>query len=462
MGLMSSVLESFAVLKQNSETWLEFSAGQNTETNLARFTSGGHFEFPLQVLRLAKLWIVGTRLRRVDASSGEVLFFCSTQNQFSVLEPLVTSDPEYSYTFVVSPTFRAPKIGATLLDRKKATVNLWGFFQVLVLTCIRVPVLLFALFNKNPLLVRRRFMSFCASYYWLVCHQKLLEEVRPKLVVLANDHNPECRTLIELCKRRSIETAYVPHATVSTRFHALEFNHSFLDGQNALDIYKLCEQRRSVDSPRVKNRRCYIVGGLRRLQSAVANPEAVGDALGLAVKGTDEIGVLSAVLHQLDGFGQVILRPHPNLSGKYLTRLARFAANEGLLMSDPSIENAGAFLGGLKYLISGNSTLLLEAASLGKVPIYLNDMSGGVDDYYGFVRRGVCLSCREVGDLRALLVLVSKSGYEPSRTGLRYFIGSFGEFFEGKEPSMVNNLILNILNEDRGSVGRSPIVMFDL
>lgn len=88
------------ILKINPEDWIEFSAGQNTETNLLRFKEKNAILSILKQL-LSYLYLILQHLsfRKIYVQKIDIMFFCVTPNQFSILYPVAIQLPELRYSF---------------------------------------------------------------------------------------------------------------------------------------------------------------------------------------------------------------------------------------------------------------------------------------------------------------------------------------------------------------------------
>lgn len=434
------------VLELTPETWLEFSAGQNTKTNLARFKSNKYISLVKQIMGYFYFFFKSFGLKSTAIGRSDVLFFAASNNQFSVLRPIFSVDSEFSSVFVV-PNFWCSHFDVRGVKPYATKISISFFFLVFMLTISRLFVLLKTLWSTDSRLVFLRLKSFLLVYYWLVAHQIILKDVRPQIVMLSNDHNSETRTMIELCKYFGIKTAYVPHAGVSKRFHSLDFNYSFLDGQHALDIYQSCDNRRSPKSKVISKRLCFMVGNLRKLDIDKSKGKPEGK-FGLAIKGTDRLEDVVNIIEQLVPLSRVVVRPHPSLKSSRYYQIIEEKFSHGVEFSDPRTQSASEFLAGLTTLISGNSTLLLEAAAAGKNPVYLNELSDGVYDYYGFVERKIADYFETIKDFINFYVgQDSVYFFSPDSDGMSYYWSSFGQDYSDKEAQIISNYLSQIVSK---------------
>lgn len=435
---------SKSILELTPENWLEFSAGQNTKTNLARFKSNKYISLVKQIMGYFYFFFKSVGFRSTSVGRCDVLFFASSKNQFSVQKPIFNVNSDFSSVFVV-PNYFYSHFGAKGVNSYATKISILFFLLVFILTISRLPVLLKTLWSTDSRLIFLRLKSFLLIYYWLVAHQILLKDVRPKIVMLSNDHNPEARSMIELCKYFEIKTAYVPHAAVSKRFHSLDFNYSFLDGQHALDIYQSCDSRRSPKSKIIAKRLCFMVGNIRKFNIDETKGKAE-NKFGLAIKGTDKLEDVINIIEQLVAFCPVVVRAHPNLNASRYYQMIEKKFLDDVEFSDPKTQTVSEFLGGLTTLISGNSTILLEAAAAGKNPVYLNELSDGVYDYYGFVERKITDYFDTIKDFINFYIHEGSAyAFRPDSDGMSYYWSSFGQDYSNEEAQIISSYMSQIL-----------------
>jgi len=455
-----SILEAYKVskivLESTPESWLEFSAGQNTKTNLARFKSNKYLSFGKQLLGYLYFLLKSVCFTHTLVHQRDVLFFASTYNQFSVLSDIYMEKADFSSIFFL-PNIVRSRFDAKEVDPCYLKINIKYLLPMFILLGSRFFRLISTLRAIDKRLVFLRLKSFLLIYYWLVAHQVSLKSARPKIVMLSNDHSPETRTMIELCKYFDIKTAYVPHAAVSERFHSLDFNYSFLDGQHALDIYRKCDMRRGPNSNVIDKRAYFLVGNLRKL-NIVSRQSKPLQQFGLAIKGTDKIEDIIQTITKLSALYPVIVRPHPNLKISKYYKIIDEKFPNNVELSDPKLLPVSEFLNAITTLISGNSTLLLEAASLGIHPVYLNELSGGVPDYYGFVKRKIAIYFENINDFIDFYVEQDfEHEFCPDRDGMNYYWSSYGQPYFKQEAKIISDYLSQIVNNSRKLESRHQI-----
>ena len=101
------------ILNITPEDWVEFSAGQNTETNLKRFKNYNLiYSLLWQVVGYLRLIILHLEIKRPKPKKKDILFFAVTPNQFNVLSPIAKEVKNLEYAFITSKTLEKRMIAA--------------------------------------------------------------------------------------------------------------------------------------------------------------------------------------------------------------------------------------------------------------------------------------------------------------------------------------------------------------
>ena len=458
MNIKENIKACLDILNITPEDWLEFSAGQNTDTNLKRFKNRNIVYSSIrQVFGYLKLIFLHFKVKKSLFEKNDILFFAVTPNQYNVLSPIAKELKGLEYVFMTSKTLEKRMI-ATGVNSEHIEI---GLKQLLLLCILHVTRLkaLYRMYERKPKLFYFRGKSIISVHFWLVFHLNFLNEIRPKLVLVANDHNAETRSLIESCKMMKIPIAYVQHAEVSPRFHSLDFNISFLYGQHSLEIYKRCESRRSVLSSPPKERYYSLVGSMRPIFQENYERKKTRNKnlrLGLLIKGTDDVSDIVDYVNHLSQYGEVIIRPHPNMKFEKLVSELYKLSRGKVLYSDPRTQNPADFLSNVNVVISGNSTMLLEAAIAGVLPIYVENMSAGVLDYYGFVKNSIAMLSESVFSISEAHLKKSQI-YKCDSVAIQYYINTFGGPMYRSEPKFVSQQIVEYLQGNVGNLSELQV-----
>jgi len=440
------------ILNDEPEEWLNFSSGQNSKTNLGRFKPSSEISGKiLRILIFIRWFIIRFNpflpLSKLKNKS-DILIFASSINQLSVLDPIkkrlvnenvkVNSLSDYSVEKKLSDSFS--DWNRIYFDYKililVISLSIKYFFP-LVYRLNKID-------NRLPLL---RLNGFLSVYAWLPYFYYSLKLTKPKIILLSNDHNPENRCLIEMARQFDIKTIYVQHGGVSERFHSLDFDYSFLDGQYSLDIYKKVENRRSPASRPPKKRFVALTGSLRRLQKKQITSQKC-EIIGLTVKGTDSLKELAELCIKLNRSRKIIVRPHPSINFNSFVKQFKnqFPNQINIEFSNPQLEEVGSFLYMIDLLIAGNSTILLEAAIVKVIPIYFKSQNEKVDDYYGFVKNRLVKKFESIDKIVSYIETINPSNYKFNKDALKYYNASYDKAYNESDKIVTENILSLLKN----------------
>lgn len=238
-------------------------------------------------------------------------------------------------------------------------------------------------------------LVFYATGYFEV-YRRALRHYRPRAVIFANDHNDDARALLLACRAEDVPTAYVQHASVSTNFPPLGFDLSLLEGQDALDKYRLCGPVRG---------RVELVGMPKADRFlAQRNPAPQVRRVAVACNLLDELpalaDTLAYLLRELPAL-TFTLRPHP---GDRRDFAALRQALPLLQWSDPQRENVFEFLQTHDALVAADTSTHLEATLLNVASVYYRfTPTPTLADYYGYAAHGLSEWARNLPELAAAL-----------------------------------------------------------
>jgi hypothetical protein len=224
------------------------------------------------------------------------------------------------------------------------------------------------------------FIFYAVGYYEV--YRRALRHYRPRAVVFSNDHNDDTRSLLLACRAEGVPTAYVQHASVSANFPPLGFDLSLLEGQDALDKYRLCGP---VEG------RVELVGMPKA--DAYLNQKNTAIAVrrvGIACNIHDPMPALvSTLVYLVKTLPELTftLRPHPS-DGRDFGPLQRLLP--ALQWSNAREENVFQFLQNQDALVAADTSTHLEATLLNVASIYFRFGTNPLtNDYYGYAARGM-------------------------------------------------------------------------
>jgi hypothetical protein len=436
------------ILAKEPEAWLSYLHGQCLD-KIPRLTE----EKPkyrgllLQIAIFSVLLIRKLKIKKIKKlnSHAKYFVFAGTANQLSSLNQTIDS--------LVKENERVVSIANSKLlnnDNEKRYIP----FQLTIIDGVRIvwlfitrwPVLYSTLRAKSSISIDWHLSNFCSVYIYLVYFYRILTSIKPEFVITANDHNPENRCLLAVAHHLSISTVYLQHASVSPIFPALRVSYAFLDGQYALDIYRQCEANKPQTSVCLPVPQVILSGQKKKLRKSDITKRNV---VGVALNTLDHADATIKFVNSLASNGiNIRLRWHPGQAASDVTLYRRIIRRQPLItLSDPLQEPVHLYLEQIGWLVSGNSSIHLEAALSGVIPIYYEFSPASHPDYYGYVKHGVARSIQSASELLEILREVD-TDYFPDSIAIRYYSSTYQTEWEGREGQLVAECLQRI-SEDR-------------
>ncbi|MER2998772.1 hypothetical protein [Pontibacter populi] len=342
----------------------------------------------LKVAGYSLIRLIGNMFKQVkqpEKLQGKVWLYVVSQNNYDSLKFI-----EAGLSDAVFVAGQSKDIG-----KYNAIVNRLSLRRKVVYYYKFLPLYLEFLKHKKESTLRFYDVLFDAVGFYEVYLQKL-RKYKPATIVFANDHNPDARAMLLAAKAAGIKTAYIQHASISPIFPPLQFDLNLLEGQDALDKYKLCGP--------VEGKVELI--GMPKADAYVnyRNHKRKIKTIGIGCNLMDDISEVEKLLCQLTlDFPTInfILRPHPRDTRSYS---AITAISSNISISDGRTEPTFDYLRRIDVQLSGNSGIHLEAVLLNVWSIFYNmNTKENLHDYYGFIAQGLVDACTDYEGLRALL-----------------------------------------------------------
>ena len=449
LGLTSvSVFKTIrTALREEPETWLAYLHGQKFESLDHIKEAKPRFRgAPLRVAIFFLRLVARSAVRYEPRGSGRrrVLAFAGTTNQRAALGSTVDALARrgvpvlaLSMPGVITQGDPMRRFQALRFGPVEVTKAIW-------LLMLRFRVLRRQLSNGHARLTARWLDTFCMPYVYLAYFERVLRQVQPSVVLVSNDHNAPNRSLLAVARAMGIKTAYMQHASVSPLFPCLTMDYAFLDGKAALECYRQCEANRPP-ALSLPQRHVFLTGQKKPLVVEGKTSEGV---IGLALNTLDTPSDVAPVLDALTRTGgRLCVRWHPGLQGRKLEPLlAVLQRYPGVEQSDPNKEPVGPFLDRLNGLIAGNSSIHLEAALSGVVPVYFEFGKTRVSDYYGYVRHGLSIAAESLEELVAVVRRIRGGQLSVNADAVRYYSATFATQWEGAEGELVAGHLVSLLD----------------
>jgi len=341
-----------------------------------------------RVLGYAGLRLVGNVFRPIhnpEQLRGAVWLYVVSANNYDALEFIKKARPD-----AVLVAGQAKNIG-----RYNGTVNRLSLRRKL-LYYWQFPYAFLGLLRSEGGRAWRffDFIFYAIGYYEV--YRRALRHYRPQAVIFSNDHNDDTRSLLLACRAEGVPTAYVQHASVSANFPPLGFDLNLLEGQDALDKYRLCGPVHGrVELVGMPKADAYL---------ALRNTAPAVQRVGIACNIHDPMPALTEALvylvHELPAL-TFTLRPHPS-DGRDFEPLRKLLPT--LQWSSARQENVFNFLLRQDALVAADTSTHLEATLLNVASIYFRFGTNPLtNDYYGYAARGLVERANTPPELAAAL-----------------------------------------------------------
>jgi hypothetical protein len=154
-----------------------------------------------------------------------------------------------------------------------------------------------------------------------------------------------------------------------------------------------------------------------------------------------------------------LVRWHPGLG---IRKVEQFKSKLGntVSFSDPRVEGLSDFFNKSISVVAGNSSILLEAALAGLTPIYYQITKSSLQDYYGYVDKGISTECRCLDEIDSHISKIESGNLNIENENIRYFSSTYDTEWFGKEGKLVVDILLAISNDEKPVI--EPIQLHQL
>lgn len=242
---MSWYKDISSILKNEPEIWIAYLYGQQLENLPALRNKKATLRgFTLQTLKfiihLTKN--IGLKNHISNKKNVEYVAYAGSINQKASLDKTISALRSRNIELVAL-------IGKEHINKKsieesyfEVSFSIFDIYRALILLTTRGPTLYRKLRKTNIISAELHYSTFCQSYIYLAYFWRVLRDLHPDFVITTNDHNTSNRSMLAVANFLNIKTVYLQHASVTNLFPALRVDYAFLDGQSALETYRLCEK----------------------------------------------------------------------------------------------------------------------------------------------------------------------------------------------------------------------------
>jgi hypothetical protein len=267
----------------------------------------------------------------------------------------------------------------------------------------------------------------------------LIRYSRPVAVIMTNDHGFDVRVLIHTTNRYGVPSFYLQHASVTEDFPKLEMTYALLEGKDAKEKYL----KNGSDPGKI-----HLIGMIKydRYINQINKNESIR-TIGYAINATEnEEKLIEDLNYLIQHFSdmKIILRPHPwqytyMIKGRLTKILQRITPADNFSISDPRKQSAFDFLGEIDLLISGDSSIHLEAVLVNVMSVYY-DNQGKAVDHYGYLKNGVSFGARDRSELIEI-INTYKHNRPYVKDKAKPYVDTINTPFEGKSSQLAINII---------------------
>ena len=302
------------------------------------------------------------------------------------------------------------------------------------------PVVLFRCITykgKQQRFYCRFFISFCKAFGTYKEARNILRSMRPRMVIVANDHSYTSRCFFRAAQELGINTAYVQHASVNKYFPPLEFDYAFLDGRESYDKYIDGKPCRSV---------VYLSGNPRfdiisKLKLRAFRPE--DRKIGIAVNPLDQVIIIeeliSLIKTSIPGV-EISIRPHPSSD---MIAWEQTCKHLNCTLSNSFEENPFVFINRHQLFISGNSSFHLDVSMAGKQSFFYNFSGKVVVDAYNYLKNNLVKDI-SLSPINAIIGAL-ESPHLVLNEQAQYYVGNFNTEYWGRSAELIGRTITELL-----------------
>jgi len=222
--------------------------------------------------------------------------------------------------------------------------------------------------------------------------ERLIKKYQPKKIIFANDLNPVQIALKIAARNQGVKSYYFQHACISKYMPPLDFDVSFLEGQDSYDKYK--------DIGEIKGK-IELIGMMKfQFQNYVKNENTKVNKIGIALNLIDNLEDVKKIVEKITNeFPEltIYVRQHPR---DYRDLVFE---NEQIILNSSIKEDVFKFLEKIDLLIAGDSSIHLEATLLNVVSIYFKFTNSIFFDVYKFVENNLVYFAKSPEDLLAFI-----------------------------------------------------------
>ena len=286
------------------------------------------------------------------------------------------------------------------------------------------------------------FHDYWLTYGYLKMLINYLKKNKVNLVIVSNDHSMRTRIPILACKAINIKSLYLQHASIGSKFPRLAYDFALLEGLDSLDKYMKIGK---IDST------VFLIGSLKMAGKVSINSKNKIHIIGICFGLNDSLDIVEDVIKEMLKIfigKEIILRCHPR--EVRLNFLTKMKTKYEIRISDSRKHHVVNFLAETDSIISGESNIHLEAASMNVLPIFykLSKDKNEEFDVYGFIRNNLIKNICHSTDELSSIILIQKEQREKVRHLTKYYDSTVNSMYEGNTKELYKQVVTFINTGD--------------
>ena len=353
---------------------------------------------------------------------NSILFFYMTKNNYDALKPVC--DKLKPYSRMVTTNYNDNKSDEYLSN-----------FIIYVLSIIMTVFhmrLLISLWLNHKFVFRLFYIQIIESIGFYYYSKYYIWQSKPRGLIISSDHSAFPRALVKAANMYSIPTFYLQHASIAENYPPLFTKYALLEGEDSKQKYQKAGESSSD---------IYLVGISKYDSTKDWNNSREGiKTIGVCTTRAMEkeqtekvIKVIRSGIKDID----IVLRTHPSTETR--AKYANIISDCELKFSDSKSEDVFSFLKKIDCIISGNSSILLEASLMDILPIYLRYKDVEYDKY-SYVRNGVSKDAKNVEEVLKI-IQGSLKKKESTREKCKYYVDTIGTEYEYNSAFLAAKII---------------------
>lgn len=369
------------------------------------------------------------------SSKNKLVFFVMSENNYLSLNPVYNKFPQ--------------NIATVIVGDKRFNKDVLLFTPIVIATLTAIfffPKLLYdyCLSNKGDRIrFKKGIHDVILSYpFYYICYF-WFKIVKPKGIVISNDHVYSTRTLVYWANRFKIPSFYIQHASISEEFPPLEVTYALLDGEDAKEKYLLV----GSDPTKIE------LIGVPKLDAIFGqiNYSKNIHNIGIASNSLESLQLIFDTIISLDNSYpdiKLIYRPHKAqyYDTKRKNDLKSMIKNlpSRVEISNPFEEIVTDYLSKIDCLVAGDSGIHVEAVFLNITSIYFFS-NQAYYDYYGFVKNNLIIHAKDFTELKNIIDK-EKSNRHIVRYKAKKYCYTVDSPYDGHSTNLAVNRIINKLS----------------